>query len=489
MTTGRGVGSSFSIRAVAFAIVLTALPACGGLSRAERAELAAEAQRQEIAARLERARLARLEQTRSATATAAAALLDAREWGTATASTPAALRAAALQAAHAGRFSAAIDALQAGAWDPDDVDVVEAAVLAWSGSGEHERARDEAWTAVQRHADQRERLVRLWYRAWMATPAFWRAEPRTLVRGVDLDRIEALGGGSTITLKLRKDDRTIAAFKPHQTREQSNYRAEVAAYRLCALIHCGFQVPVNEEVRIELGDFLRAYGISSLERNRGYSSNFRDLILFTDQDGRQWLHGTMKEWVPGFTTFPVEHTDVWESLLNGYVTAERMESMPLSQALQGLRGRERGNYGGIMNRAEGVTTLDFARQLSNLHVFDFLLNNWDRYSGVFWGVNCQWNHGRFVSIDNGATMQRRSWGSPTAVRNRLRRVKVFSRTTIDAIRWMDTELAREVLFPPSPHHADEAERYELFLERRAWLLEYVDGLIASRGEERVLWLP
>ena len=51
---------------------------------------------------------------------------------------------------------------------------------------------------------------------------------------------------------------------------------------------------------------------------------------------------------------------------------------------------------------------------------------------------------------------------------------------------MDTDRMFEILFPPSFHHDYDKERYAHFLERRLWLLTYVDGLIEKYGEKEVL---
>lgn len=369
-----------------------------------------------------------------------------------------------------------------------DVELDRIRVLIALRRGNWQRAQDLAWSAVNAHPEYRAEQMQLWYETLIARPGFWRATPRTLQAAVDLDRIEALGGGSTITLKFELAGETIAAFKPHQTREQSYYRGELAAYRLCAMIHCGFTVPHNEEVRIRVRDFLRLYGVSSLDSSSGYSRNFSDLIV-TEDEGERWILGTMKAWVPGFTNVPIEHTAAWEHLLSGYLSVDELEAMTVEDAISGFRSAPIQRVRQMLERAEDATALSFARELSNLHVFDLLLNNWDRYSGRFPGANVQWNHGHFVSIDNGAVLQHANWGRPWMVQQRIRRIRVFSRSTINAIRWMELEAARELLLPAGSVFTDEDERFELFCQRRQWLLDYVDGLIATHGEEAVLALP
>lgn len=394
-----------------------------------------------------------------------------------------------IQAVNNGDWSLAQEYQPHWAADSDDKEGQDAELLLLLHEGHFDEARARAWTFLTSFPDVEEHWRQRWYQSWMSDESFWRAEPYDLERERDFDKLEALGGGSTVTLKVLLNGEIVGVLKPHSTLEQTNYRGEVAAYRLCEIMQCGFHVPQNTEVRIRVRDFLRAYGISSLTRSKGYSRRFSDLITFTDENGEEWIHGTLKAWAPGFTTYPVEHTDGWISLLNGATSRERLENMSLEDALRPMRGKERAYVGAILDRRGETDALDFARQLSNLHVFDYLLNNWDRYSGVFWGVNLQWNHGQFVSIDNGAVLQRRSWGSSVATRNRMRRIRIFSKATVEALRQMDYAQTRQLLLPTSPHHPDEDERFELFWARRVEFLSWLDALIESRGEDRVLVLP
>jgi hypothetical protein len=352
--------------------------------------------------------------------------------------------------------------------------------------GQLDAARAFAWEGFDADPDARPTFLQWVYDSLERDPHIFSPEPYTLEPGVDLDRLVRQGGGSTITLRMNRDGETFAAFKPWQSRYQTNYRAEIAAYRLCFLIRCGFSIPHNREVRLREADAGRLFGVRPITNATG----FGDLLFFTDDDGTRWLYATEKEWVPGFTKFPIETTSAWEHLVSRSMTRERLEAMDLPTALARIRS-ETDKYTAIMERAEGLTALDLARQLSNLHVFDLLINNWDRYSGAYPGVNCQFNHGMFVSIDNGAAFQARRQGNTSEFTtwNRLRRIEIFSRSTIDSIRAMDTDRARALLFPTSRWHTDDDDRWERFLHRRERLLSHIDALIEQHGEDRVLVLP
>lgn len=308
----------------------------------------------------------------------------------------------------------------------------------------------------------------------------------SLETGLQVDRVRSLGGGSTITLKFKLNDVNVAAFKPEQTRRQSNYRAEVAAFRLCPMIRCGFEIPYSFEARLERRQFMRLYGIRSLdpvflETHEGYARNFVDLIWQHEDDGRSYLYGVWKDWVPHFTQFPIEYDDVWDSWV--VVGGELADlEQPLEDALRPLRGRERGHYRELLEEAGDLTTRGLATQISNMLAFDYLINNWDRFSGTYWGVNCQFANGHFVSIDNGAGFMTRD---PDRPEERLRQATRFSRGLVQEVRLLDREALLPILFP-DPTSA-ELEKFESFWQRREEFLNYVDGLIEEHGEDAVLF--
>jgi hypothetical protein len=364
-----------------------------------------------------------------------------------------------------------------------------AAADALAGLGRHSEARAALYAlrdGMARDADADAELTGRILAAFRDDPLFLRPT-LTLEAGVHLDTIRSLGGGSTITLKFKLNDENVAAFKPDQTRRQSNYRAEVAAYRLCPMVRCGFEVPYSFEARIERREFMRLYGVRSLDPEylatlEGYAVNFVDLLWRRDDaDGADYLYGVWKDWVPHFTGFAIEYTDVWDEWVEWDGDAAELEQ-PLADALRPLRGRDRGRYDEMMQEAGELTTRGLAQQISNLIAFDFLINNWDRFSGAYYGVNCQFASGRFVSIDNGAGFMSRS---PDRPRERLHQVTRFSRSLVREVRLMDTEALLPILFPDPTD--DERSRWEAFRARRQELLDYVDGLIAEHGEDAVLF--
>lgn len=316
-----------------------------------------------------------------------------------------------------------------------------------------------------------------------------KSDPRFLPPVTDLseeicDTIDPLGGGSTLTFKLKLKGENIGAFKPYQTRKQSNYRAEIAAWRLCELLECDFSVPWNRPIRIEHAVFDKLFSRSKSKKKQQYRAELRD-IIWTKSDGKTYVYGTMKDWVPDFTRFPIEYTSFWKPWLsqNQYIS----EYKPLEEALRPLKRNKNTQklLPVILSQSKGLTVKALAAQVSEILVFDYLIGNWDRFSGVgsWWGVNCQYKDGRIISIDNGASFPKYS---NDKVYERFMMTERFSSHFIQNLRELDKDTTFKMLFPePSKH---ETESFEQFWKQRASVLSRIDKLTEKYGADKVLSL-
>lgn len=327
------------------------------------------------------------------------------------------------------------------------------------------------------------KIKRLRYRAFSEDPFF--LSPVKSIEDADYDEIGPLGGGSTLTFKIVEAGKETGAFKPLQTRRQSNYRAEIASWRLCELLDCRFLIPYNREVRYERTLFNKLFNQSRSSKLAAYRTELIDLI-WTSEDGKSYVYGTLKDWVPNFTRFPIEFIDLWRS----WVRQENfIETFPsLKEALSPLETRPhtRKLYGKLLEQSNDMETSDLANQIVQVLMFDFLTGNWDRFSGVldWWGVNCQFKDGKIVSIDNGAAFQPYT---NSKVTERFEIAERFSRRFIENLRVLDREMALDFLFPEASKQ--EVKSFERFWTQRAALLARVDSLIESYGHQRVLSFP
>ena len=305
------------------------------------------------------------------------------------------------------------------------------------------------------------------------------AEPKPLTVDQDVSHIKRIGGGSSLVYKLLKDKVVIAAFKPFQKRFQSNYRSEIAAYRLCPLIRCGFDIPRNVPVYFDFKAFSGLY--ARLSSNP--KEEFTEIIPTRLPDGSFRVDGTYKDWIPDFADFPIEFTNIWKPWLNPGTSRDDL-STPVSDILPEITKRHK--LGSkftdkLAPHVQDTSKYQLARQISNLLVLDFLINNWDRFSGapMLYGVNCQIAHGRFMSIDNGAGFPKTPSPKPD---KHLHEISRFSRITYNAIKSLDSDKDKvnDYLFPnPSDM---ERERLETFWKQRQLYLDYVQQCIEQNGE-------
>ena len=124
--------------------------------------------------------------------------------------------------------------------------------------------------------------------------------------------------------------------------------------------------------------------------------------------------------------------------------------------------------------------VEAAAEGSRLYLWDFLIANWDRWSGA--NTFRIGEDGPFVWLDNAAGF------GPESERTRARRaarldgVERFSRSLVGALRAASDDQLRAAVAPAGLSGRATAE----LLERRALLLARIDRLVAEHGEAAVL---
>lgn len=336
--------------------------------------------------------------------------------------------------------------------------------------------------------DQNKALQRSFQKAVSNDPSL-KLRTLTLGAGADLiDEIRALGGGKSVSFKMKKQRRNVFAFKPRQHIWIEGWRAEVAADVLCRVIKCAFHVPVNRPARIARADFERLYSTHRSKKQTDYRERFKELMFVREPDARgdvkPYLYGTLKDWLPSFINWPLEYTEIWKPWLRQETSMEVLKHQRLHEVIKPLRGIQRNRfYNGMLREREQLDVIGFARQISQLLVFDFLVSNWDRFSTVeaYYGANTHFAKGRLISLDNGAAFHSQSM---QGVDSTLPWIERFSREQIAAIRALTPESFDHVLYPTVD--SDAGQRLRVFWIQRKRLLRHVDALIERYGRDAVL---
>ena len=366
---------------------------------------------------------------------------------------------------------------------PDHPDYTRKLLELSMDAGQFGSAR-QIWKTIPETIRNNSEMNSLRYRMFAEDPHFLPPIAKLNENETFCDEIAPLGGGSTLTFKLRLNGENVGAFKPLQKRKQSNYRAEIAAWRLCELLECDFSIPWNRPIRIEHSEFMRLYDRTKSSKKSAYRKEFSDLE-WTKEDGQTWLYGTLKDWVPDFTRFPIEMKSLWQPWLsqNNYIE----EYKPLAEALSPLAKNQYTQklLPVILGQSPELTTKQLAAQISEVLVFDFLVGNWDRFSGVpsWWGVNSQFKDGRIVSIDNGAAFPSYS---NDKVFERYMMTERFSAHFIEALQNLDKDQTLKLLFPDATER--EIKCFEQFWKQREAVLTRIKQLSEKYDKDKVLSL-
>jgi hypothetical protein len=258
-------------------------------------------------------------------------------------------------------------------------------------------------------------------------------------------------GHSSVVFRMRTAARVTAAFKARSRALRRGYQYEVAAYRVAQLLGLDNVPPAvfRSATRREIMDRFHPRKVDRWPKTK------REL-LWTEGGT---VPGAAIYWVDGLRSLDLEsRMPQWQSWLRdgGTVPANQHE---------------------------------LARDLSSMIVFDFLLGNWDRYSGGNMKVNADAT--RLVMRDHD-----RSFAAPLSPKRydrllaKLRMTERFSESLVRALLDLNAASLREAL-------AAEAEEAPLLtdlqlaelLDRRQTVLSHVGALVEERGERAVLSFP
>lgn len=332
----------------------------------------------------------------------------------------------------------------------------------------------------------RPELKEAFNQAIAADPAL-HAAPLTLAVNEPVQKISPLGGGRSISFKVTHPGNRKSSFKPAQDEWGQGWRGELAAYHFCEVVPCHFEAPRNRAARISRAHFEAYYTAGKGDWRASYTDRFAAIhwVREAGPDGvvRDYMYGTLEDWVPHFVEWPIEYTEVYEDLLDIRFHPDDLK-IPYAELLAPFETLGEGRFHATLLADQGeASTRDIARQISSLLVFDFLTQNWDRFSSTekYYGVNNQFGSGIFISIDNGAAFTDEDMSITVTPRFEL--TSRFSHSMVTAIRALDPAVVNEVLFPNANLNA--RRRLQLFWRQRDAMLKRVDALVEKYGPERV----
>lgn len=299
---------------------------------------------------------------------------------------------------------------------------------------------------------------------WLSSLASAELEPVPPFVGTDAEQDEILEvissansrsfkpvGHSSVVLRMRTVARVTAALKLRSREIQRGYQHEIAAYRISRLLGLD-NVPPAVYRRATWKEIQGRFHEDMLDRR----DSIRRAVVW-DDDGS--APGAAVYWVKGLRSVGLEKKDKWEGWL-------RHGDIPRGKA-------------------------PLARDLSTMVVFDFLIGNWDRFSGG--NLPTDSSQERAFLRDND-----RSFSTPLLPRryetllSGLTRTERFSKTVVRHLVALDDASIRAELARDPSHEADlllSGAQIADVLDRRATILSYIAALIEEHGEDDVLFFP
>jgi len=292
------------------------------------------------------------------------------------------------------------------------------------------------------------------------------------LRHASIARVEKGRGGRSLAFKVTLDDGTQGYFKPKQSFSAAHWYSEVAAYYLDRELDLGRVAPTTG----------RSFAWSELAAAARNDPRVEELHI--EPGGR--IEGAFIWWIPGgLERLKLgRHWERWVRVQPSLPVTPYQRPVDLRADLNGRPGvREATDPTRPLARAPDPP--ERAAELSDLIVFDYLVQNVDRWGGNFTNVRTRGRGGPLIYLDNGAGFwlgdQRLS-----LMERRLRALQRFRRKTVDAVRGLDVDrLADRLRSDPLGPVLNERQLDGLRQRRKA-VLAHVDRMISRFGEREVL---
>jgi hypothetical protein len=272
-----------------------------------------------------------------------------------------------------------------------------------------------------------------------------------------LTRVKFNKGGSSVSLRVDFADGGRAAFKPDQTNMASVPRKEVAAYRVNRLLGLDSVAPAIA------GAFPREDVVAAMTPEALALLARFDAEVPSTEDGM--VTGSLAWWIPEIVDAKIGEFHI--DSVDGIVMWKRFLTI------------------GEPIPREYATILP---QVSEMVAFDFLIDNFDRWSGSNAKSSPDGKHLYFM--DNALSFGLEETGQ-LKVRIYLKRSQKFSRHLYQALKKLDIDDVTDAMMTdtgPWPRLLTE-EEIAAMMKRRDYMVAYIDELIAAKGEAAVLAFP
>ncbi len=287
-------------------------------------------------------------------------------------------------------------------------------------------------------------------------PGYWEGVRDELllerIRSSEIRKITVNRGGSSVSLRLHLADGSSAAFKPDQVHYHSMPRKEIAAYRVNRLLGLSRVPPATHRI------IPRAVLFRKINAGVWRKRRLSEEIVFRSDNT---VAGEVSWWIPVLSFLPMED---WEQRKKWYSWLRA--DVPMDEE----------NY-------------EIAAQMSVMMVFDFLIDNMDRFSGRNVRANATRDYLYFM--DNTLSFFPRNPRGSRVTRSGLYRTQRFSRRLYEKLRGLTEEKLRMELAkekdPPWP--LLEESELQMLMRRRVYALRYIHRTIAQYGWENTMVFP
>ncbi len=287
-------------------------------------------------------------------------------------------------------------------------------------------------------------------------PGYWNGIPDAKllerIRTQPIRRITFNRGGSSLSLRLRLADGSSAAFKPEQIHMQTVPRKEIAAYRLNRLLGLSRVPPATWRV-LTWRDLY-----SHMDpRERRFFFRIKKEARFR-KGGR--LVGEVSWWIPKIRYIPI---DKWKARKRWHQWLKAYKRLPPRYA-------------------------EVTAQLSVMLLFDFLINNPDRFSG--YNTMGTPDTKFLYFMDNTSSFFPHPRGGKNA-RTGLQRVQRFSRKLVRNLKALTLERLRKAMAQPAgaPMPLLSERELRMVIARRDHAVQHINWVIARYGWEKTMVFP